>query len=526
MPPPPKEDHSQSVFNSTKLQIPLPVHKLDAAREHYTDSGPPPPFVQTKYTTVLSAIPSRRAVALADKHGRLSATLHVVDLVALDWDLNGYFWTLDVDGKRFVVKAYGGGPQGGITYRRWLGVEEGFSELPVAYSCDAARKLEGNMVEVEDGETVGRDQGIDVHGGLNADDDERIDVGMEHGTKIKPTFGSVMDDVAATLLDDGKGEGKSVIGLIEEDPIDVERRSYTTLTPSASMSKKYTICGYNKNGEPRYELNRLKKGRKRRSEDSPTVTIRSEESAECDAKRLCASNSTLLDDYQQQDHNQPQRGRIPVSDHNQCQDDSTRQVNSTQLASLEPCVDGEKAPIQILEVSSTDEDVSYLHQLYNAASAPQAMSFVKKGDLKAYINPLHKTPCKEATTRYKVASPNSPRPSWLRGRSMGKTRMMAERILADKHRIVHPAGRGCQQCNSLSQACITAPGRKHCAFCQSRGCHDKYYCSLASFIDNKASPSLRVTRQSLTILDSSSDSAVDDERLGDKAAKPPTITDW
>ena len=44
------------------------------------------------------------------------------------------FWTLDLNGHRYIVKAFNGGAQGGMRYRYWAGPEKGFAQKPLAIS--------------------------------------------------------------------------------------------------------------------------------------------------------------------------------------------------------------------------------------------------------------------------------------------------------------------------------------------------------------------------------------------------------
>ena len=49
-----------------------------------------------------------------------------------DWDEHFMFWTLDLNGTRYVVKAFAGTAQGGVRYLYWAGPGKGFEEQPLA----------------------------------------------------------------------------------------------------------------------------------------------------------------------------------------------------------------------------------------------------------------------------------------------------------------------------------------------------------------------------------------------------------
>ena len=109
-----------------------PVHKLSEARKHYLGRRRPP-FVQEARKTRPGA---RKPVVLADSNGLLKAGAARADLICHAWERTTTFWTLDLRGKRWIVKAFGGAPQGGVRYLSWLGPKktEDFLELPVAFS--------------------------------------------------------------------------------------------------------------------------------------------------------------------------------------------------------------------------------------------------------------------------------------------------------------------------------------------------------------------------------------------------------
>ena len=116
----------------TPLPINHPIYRLEEARKHHLNRRRPP-FVQESRKTRPGA---HRPVLLADANGNLKPGAAKADLICHAWDRNDGFWTLDVQGKRWIVKAFGGGPQGGARYLNWLGPEKNknFGALPVAFS--------------------------------------------------------------------------------------------------------------------------------------------------------------------------------------------------------------------------------------------------------------------------------------------------------------------------------------------------------------------------------------------------------
>ena len=108
---------------------------LAEAKRIFGDSRPP--FVTSPGTNTEG---SKRPVFIA-KHGQRPVLPIRTDLVAKHWGrlaLDGIYWTLDLDGERFIVTSF---PNNGCVsgakwvYCGWTGVGEEFENLPLAFSC-------------------------------------------------------------------------------------------------------------------------------------------------------------------------------------------------------------------------------------------------------------------------------------------------------------------------------------------------------------------------------------------------------
>ena len=103
-----------------------PIEWLAEARGIY--QGVLPPFVTKQKVGV------RRTVELPLLEGQRYA--QKVEVVYRSWDFLHTFASIDVDGKRFIVKVFRGGA---TPYRPWLGPQTGFSETALAFSKQVPR---------------------------------------------------------------------------------------------------------------------------------------------------------------------------------------------------------------------------------------------------------------------------------------------------------------------------------------------------------------------------------------------------
>ncbi|MCJ1435740.1 hypothetical protein MMC27_005115 [Xylographa pallens] len=474
----PTEVIESSVAGNTRSKNPLAagslpatwtIYKLSDARTAYTTRRPP--FVQGKGQ--LNIDKARRRVALADRQGRLLENPRTAEFLAHSWDKNDFFWTLDLEGTRWIVKAYGGGPQGGVTYRKWLGVRDGFSEKPVAFSI---KQLE-NRQEIlpspvkssfksfgEETETIRVMSCVDTtsEGYNDIDVDEFIDaIWSNEADRIEPAADAVSQ------------EARSVMENID--------------LAQAPRSMPKTQLGFWEisGGETRFELNRSKKAKKRASdclnEDNSMPECLSEQAA----KRLCAihrvnGNRTLQQDQEEARPTafsslDPSRQDLDITD-------THEMVRSMQRASLDPVTSPEDTAIETHQcpIEATEAyDAQGSERTLPPATATSDWEYKQEREV-SHLYSVTPPPAPFLANASAPIVPPSPRPRWLSGRPMGRCRMVAERILADRNRVVRAAGSGCRQCVDNTYECITAPGRKHCAFCTSRGSARNYFCSLAT----------------------------------------------
>ena len=129
------DERNQSPTASNPTYGPLPLldghakSHCQEARTHFSSERPP--FVSANR----GDSGTQRAVILATSNGKRPAKPHRVTIVSRRWSKTELYWTLDLN-ERSIVKGFAGGALG-ITYRSWLGIEKGFSQLPVAFSAGA-----------------------------------------------------------------------------------------------------------------------------------------------------------------------------------------------------------------------------------------------------------------------------------------------------------------------------------------------------------------------------------------------------
>ena len=122
----PRVEESDHATTTTSLPDDHPIEWLAEAREIYRDSLPP--FVTKQKFGV------RRTVEKPLAEGQRYA--HKIDVVYRSWDAIHTFASIDVRGKRFIVKVFRGGA---TPYRPWLGPQIGFSEAALAFSKQVPR---------------------------------------------------------------------------------------------------------------------------------------------------------------------------------------------------------------------------------------------------------------------------------------------------------------------------------------------------------------------------------------------------
>ena len=110
-------DSTLSVSNPRLDTTPLPddqsVNLLDEARSHFVGSDPPP-FVTRNCGKNAVGNVKRVVLATADNKYPLSpVSVHCTHRV---WNKNYTYATVDLNGKRRIIKSRSGGPNGGASY--------------------------------------------------------------------------------------------------------------------------------------------------------------------------------------------------------------------------------------------------------------------------------------------------------------------------------------------------------------------------------------------------------------------------
>ncbi|MCJ1382437.1 hypothetical protein MMC17_005550 [Xylographa soralifera] len=263
------------------------INKLADAKAAYTTRRPP--FVQQKGR--LNIEKAGRIVTLADKQGRLPENVRIAEFRAHAWDKSDFFWTLDLEDTRWIVKAYGGGPQGGITYRKWLGVRDGFSEKPVAFSLKQAER---------GGEILPPDVVFPTKPHKKAEIDT-IRLATSADTPSEGYSDLDVDEVLAAILSDEPAEIELAAKTITDDASPVIEIIDLTARPT-SVPKKQLGFEKDSGGECRFELNRSKKGKKRQSDESKYDNSSAGSTSGNVRKRLCVTESSQpLEQAQERD---------------------------------------------------------------------------------------------------------------------------------------------------------------------------------------------------------------------------------
>ena len=119
-------DEQNHITTGNPLPDDHPIEWLPQAREVYRHSIPP--FVTKQKAGI------RRMVELPLAAGQQYP--ENIEVVYRFWDAVHSFASIDIDGQRFIVKAFRGGA---TPYRPWLGPETGFSERALAFAKQVPR---------------------------------------------------------------------------------------------------------------------------------------------------------------------------------------------------------------------------------------------------------------------------------------------------------------------------------------------------------------------------------------------------
>lgn len=123
--------HSDPSVNTTKLPEDHPIHLEDEARRFFR--GRRPPFVIVKRRK------DPKTVVLPTAAGPRAQKPKTAEIVIRSWDESTRFWTLDLNGIRYIVKPFRGAPLAGQKYLYWAGPTLGFDEKPLAFSVGNRR---------------------------------------------------------------------------------------------------------------------------------------------------------------------------------------------------------------------------------------------------------------------------------------------------------------------------------------------------------------------------------------------------
>lgn len=102
-------------LDTTPLPDDEPVNLLDEARNHFNGSDPPP-FVSRN--TGKNAVGNIKRVVLATADNKYPLSPVTVQCVHRLWSKNYTYATVDLNGKRRIIKSRSGGPNGGASYTR------------------------------------------------------------------------------------------------------------------------------------------------------------------------------------------------------------------------------------------------------------------------------------------------------------------------------------------------------------------------------------------------------------------------
>ena len=182
-----------SVFDTTSLPADHPPKLLAEAKRTFQDSRPP--FVTSSNRDTEG---SKRLVFITNNGQRPALPIRT-NLVARDWDRKLRYWTLDLNGERFIVQAFpnNGSVSGAkYVYCSWTGVGKDFEDLPLAFSCirgkypsDLGPRMESRAVAHES--TANKDTSISA---------TASSLGQSHSPNVE----RLLEDHAVEHLDEAK----------------------------------------------------------------------------------------------------------------------------------------------------------------------------------------------------------------------------------------------------------------------------------------------------------------------------------
>ena len=199
------------------------LHYLEA-KMHFRSTRPP--FLQKKK---VSALASTTAI-LATPSGEFPEKQTKVNIIARNWDNEAGYWTLDLDGKRWIVKNFSGGPWGGARIIPWLGVERGFSNKALAFAIKVPVRPKASPFNKKANKAVTSAKGLGLKSTTPAAKDHyTVKQGSKPSYHVKPIEGSLADPKSA--------EAHKI--LFTHQPGDVssiKRKSSTTIHNQSKLS--------------------------------------------------------------------------------------------------------------------------------------------------------------------------------------------------------------------------------------------------------------------------------------------------
>lgn len=110
---------------------------LEEAIKHYRD-GFPPFLVSWAYQRRVEGSVPDRTVKLFKKDHFDPEEQRELKIIFRKWNEKYGFWTLDLNGKRLILRSMLGG-SGGVRYQNWLDCWQGFASDPIAHAANSLR---------------------------------------------------------------------------------------------------------------------------------------------------------------------------------------------------------------------------------------------------------------------------------------------------------------------------------------------------------------------------------------------------
>lgn len=116
---------------------------LREAIQHYRHGAPPFISQRLSQRRVNGSVPDK-SVRLAVKDHLNHDEMKERTIKYRKWNETHGFWTLDLNGKRLILKPMSKGPLGGVRYQSWLDCSRGFASDSVAHTAHSRLKLQAS----------------------------------------------------------------------------------------------------------------------------------------------------------------------------------------------------------------------------------------------------------------------------------------------------------------------------------------------------------------------------------------------